>query len=89
MKKMRNQVIIQLLTSMLVLTVILVAVEANVPDSPIEKSMYMTDWEQALEMVGGAALVLLLVWIGVIIGRFYEAYDYEREGNYLGKNEIQ
>lgn len=60
----------------------------RLPNPPVPRDWYLSPSEMLLADVLALTLVTILIFIGIVIGRFIEARQYQRNGKYLGKEKL-
>lgn len=76
-----------LLIAMVALLVWIIFLISLLPKNPLAREMYLSNTEILMGDILGLLLIGVLVIIGMVIGRWIEAYQYQKNGRYLGKGE--
>lgn len=76
-----------LLVFMLVLLGWIVFLITLLPTSPFPRDWYMDETEILMADILGLLIIGVLIIIGMVIGRWIEATQYQKNGHYLGKSE--
>ena len=77
---------IYLMIGLLVLLAWTIFLISYLPKNPIPRDWYMSGSEMFVADMLAIALLSILILIGIIIGRYIEARQYQKNGRYLGKD---